>query len=73
MPSPNISQFSTTQRINLFGHKILKGKVDKALKGARIVGCTHINAQVAVMIETLVCLGAKVKYMIFNIKRKYQG
>lgn len=39
----------------------LKGKVDKPLKGARIVGCTHINAQVAVMIETLVSLGAKVR------------
>ena len=39
-----------------------QGKVDKPLKGARIVGCTHINARVAVMIETLVTLGAKVSH-----------
>lgn len=34
--------------------------MDQPLKGARIVGCTHINARVAVMIETLISLGAKV-------------
>ena len=33
---------------------------DKPLTGARIVGCTHINAQTAVLIETLVALGAQV-------------
>ena len=26
----------------------------------RIVGCTHINAQTAVLVETLVALGAQV-------------
>ena len=50
----------------------MKGKADKVLKGARIVGCTHINAQVAVMIETLVCLGAKVRYMMFYITKNYK-
>ena len=30
------------------------------MTGARIVGCTHINAQTAVLIETLVALGAQV-------------
>lgn len=34
---------------------------DKPLKGARIVGCTHVNAQTAVLIETLSELGAKVR------------
>jgi adenosylhomocysteinase len=33
---------------------------DKPLKGAKIVGCTHINAQTAVLIETLIALGAQV-------------
>ena len=42
--------------------KCLQGILDQPLKGAQIVGCTHINARVAVMIETLVCLGAKVSY-----------
>ena len=34
---------------------------DKPLKGAKIVGCSHINAQTAVMIETLVALGAQIR------------
>jgi S-adenosylhomocysteine hydrolase len=34
---------------------------DKPLKGAKIVGCTHINAQTAVLIETLIALGAQVR------------
>ena len=38
---------------------------DKPLTGARIVGCTHINAQTAVLIETLIALGAQVKEKIF--------
>ena len=33
---------------------------DKPLSGAKIVGCTHINAQTAVLIETLISLGAQV-------------
>lgn len=44
-----------------------KAKEDKPLKGARIVGCTHINAQTAVLIETLVALGAQVRWSACNI------
>lgn len=33
---------------------------DKPLKNAKIVGCTHVNAQTAVLIETLAALGASV-------------
>nr|XP_027220716.1 S-adenosylhomocysteine hydrolase-like protein 1 isoform X1 [Penaeus vannamei]XP_027220717.1 S-adenosylhomocysteine hydrolase-like protein 1 isoform X1 [Penaeus vannamei]XP_027220718.1 S-adenosylhomocysteine hydrolase-like protein 1 isoform X1 [Penaeus vannamei]XP_027220719.1 S-adenosylhomocysteine hydrolase-like protein 1 isoform X1 [Penaeus vannamei] len=40
---------------------------DKPLKGAKIVGCTHINAQTAVLIETLVELGATVRWSACNI------
>lgn len=36
---------------------------DKPLKNAKIVGCTHINAQTAVLIETLVELGASVRWV----------
>ena len=39
-----------------------KAKEDKPLSGAKIVGCTHINAQTAVLIETLTALGAQVKH-----------
>jgi len=44
-----------------------KAKEDKPLKGARIVGCTHINAQTAVLVETLVALGAQVRWAACNI------
>merc|ERR1712212_1456871 len=44
-----------------------KAKDDKPLKGARIVGCTHINAQTAVLVETLVALGAQVRWAACNI------
>lgn len=44
-----------------------KAKEDKPLKGARIVGCTHINAQTAVLVETLVALGAQVRWSACNI------
>lgn len=40
---------------------------DKPLKEAKIVGCTHINAQTAVLIETLVELGASVRWAACNI------
>ena len=32
------------------------------LKGARIAGCLHMTIQTAVLIETLVALGAEVKW-----------
>merc|ERR1719295_1830125 len=44
-----------------------KAKDDKPLSGAKIVGCTHINAQTAVLIETLVTLGAQVRWSACNI------
>lgn len=40
---------------------------DKPLKNAKIVGCTHINAQTAVLIETLVELGASIRWAACNI------
>lgn len=35
------------------------------LKGARIAGCLHMTVQTAVLIETLVALGAEVRIMNF--------
>jgi adenosylhomocysteinase len=37
------------------------------LKGARIAGCLHMTAQTAVLIETLVSLGAEVRWSSCNI------
>ena len=37
------------------------------LKGARIVGSLHMTIQTAVLIETLVALGAEVKWSSCNI------
>ena len=37
------------------------------LKGARITGCLHMTIQTAVLIETLVFLGAKVRWSSCNI------
>uniref|UniRef100_A0A914C6U5 adenosylhomocysteinase n=1 Tax=Acrobeloides nanus TaxID=290746 RepID=A0A914C6U5_9BILA len=39
----------------------------KPLKGARIAGCVHMNVQAAVLIETLVELGAEVQWACSNI------
>ena len=41
--------------------------VSKPLKGARIAGCIHMTIQTAVLIETLVELGADVKWSSCNI------
>ena len=40
---------------------------DKPLKGARIAGCLHMTIQTAVLIETLVELGADVRWSSCNI------
>ncbi|KAI4887446.1 hypothetical protein NFI96_017438 [Prochilodus magdalenae] len=40
---------------------------EKPLTGAKIVGCTHITAQTAVLIETLVVLGAQCRWTACNI------
>ena len=37
------------------------------LKGARITGCLHMTIQTAVLIETLIALGAKVRWSSCNI------
>jgi len=39
----------------------------KPLSGARIVGCLHMTIQTAVLIETLVHLGATVRWSSCNI------
>ena len=39
----------------------------KPLKGARIVGCLHMTIQTAVLIETLIALGAEVRWSSCNI------
>ena len=44
-----------------------KFKNDKPLKGARIAGCLHMTIQTAVLIETLVDLGAQVTWSSCNI------
>ena len=42
-------------------------KDTKPLKGARIIGCLHMTIQTAVLIETLVDLGAEVRWSSCNI------
>src|SRR6058998_3251224 len=39
----------------------------KPLKGARIAGCLHMTIQTAVLIETLIALGAEVTWSSCNI------
>lgn len=39
----------------------------KPLKGARIAGCLHMTIQTAILIETLIALGAKVRWSSCNI------
>lgn len=41
--------------------------VSQPLKGARIAGCLHMTIQTAVLIETLVALGAEVRWSSCNI------
>ncbi|XP_034032652.1 S-adenosylhomocysteine hydrolase-like protein 1 isoform X2 [Thalassophryne amazonica] len=40
---------------------------EKPLAGAKVVGCTHITAQTAVLIETLSMLGAQCRWAACNI------
>ncbi len=44
-----------------------KYRKDKPLKGARIAGCLHMTIQTAVLIETLIELGADVRWSSCNI------
>ena len=52
-----------------------KAKSDQPLKGAKIVGCTHINAQSAVFIETLGMVSNKMSIGTFfgykHFKQKF--
>ena len=51
------------------GLMALRGQLSskKPLKGARIAGCIHMTIQTAVLIETLVDLGAEVRWSSCNI------
>ena len=42
-------------------------KGNKPLKGAKILGCLHMTIQTAVLIETLIALGASVRWASCNI------
>src|SRR5690606_13555362 len=42
-------------------------KNQQPLKGARIAGCLHMTIQTAVLIETLIDLGAEVRWSSCNI------
>ncbi|MCK9188645.1 adenosylhomocysteinase [Acidithiobacillus sp.] len=44
-----------------------KYQTQQPLKGARIAGCIHMTIQTAVLIETLVALGAEVRWSSCNI------
>ena len=50
----------------------------KPLKGARIVGCLHMTVQTAVLIETLLALGATcplvlLQYLLHAGSRRFRG
>ena len=40
---------------------------EKPLSGARISGCIHMTIQTAVLVDTLICLGAEVRWSSCNI------
>src|SRR6185369_3191330 len=42
-------------------------RASQPLKGARVAGCLHMTIQTAVLIETLIDLGAEVKWSSCNI------
>ena len=44
-----------------------ENKSNKPLEGARIIGCLHMTIQTAVLIETLIYLGATVRWSSCNI------
>lgn len=44
-----------------------RGKSSKPLNGARIAGCLHMTIETAVLIETLIALGASVRWSSCNI------
>ena len=44
-----------------------KYAAEQPLKGAKILGCIHMTIQTAVLIETLIALGAEVRWSSCNI------
>lgn len=44
-----------------------KYAAEQPLKGAKIIGCIHMTVQTAVLIETLIALGAEVRWSSCNI------
>ncbi|GFR71313.1 adenosylhomocysteinase [Elysia marginata] len=44
-----------------------RAEADKPLQCAKIIGCTHITAQTAVLVETLAALGASIRWSACNI------
>ena len=44
-----------------------KYETDQPLRGAKIIGCIHMTIQSAVLIETLIELGAEVRWYSCNI------
>ncbi|KKL88387.1 hypothetical protein LCGC14_1925230, partial [marine sediment metagenome] len=44
-----------------------KYKIEQPLKGANVMGCIHMTIQTAVLIETLIELGADVRWSSCNI------
>ena len=59
-------QIAETEMPGLMALRAEYGKT-QPLKGARITGCLHMTIQTAVLIETLIHLGAKVRWSSCNI------
>jgi len=59
-------QIAETEMPGLMALREEFGK-SKPLKGARIAGCLHMTVQTAVLIETLLALGAEVRWSSCNI------
>jgi adenosylhomocysteinase len=59
-------QIAETEMPGLMALREEYGK-SKPLKGARIAGCLHMTIQTAVLIETLIHLGAKIRWSSCNI------
>jgi adenosylhomocysteinase len=59
-------QIAETEMPGLMALRALHQK-NQPLKGACIIGCLHMTVQTAVLIETLVLLGAKVRWSSCNI------
>ena len=59
-------QIAETEMPGLMALRQEYGEI-KPLKGSRIVGSLHMTIQTAVLIETLTCLGADVRWASCNI------